>query len=82
MVREIEFLKGGIEVGILSERRAFEPYGMKGGHNAKRGKNFIIFKDRTVNFGGKNSIVLADKGARVRIETPGGGGYGKAKEEI
>ena len=31
VVREIEFLKGGIQVGMLSERRAFAPYGMAGG---------------------------------------------------
>jgi len=32
VVREIEFLKQ-LEIGILSERRAFEPYGLEGGCN-------------------------------------------------
>ena len=31
VVREIEFLKNDIEIGILSERRAIAPYGMAGG---------------------------------------------------
>lgn len=31
VVREIEFLKNNIEIGILSERRAISPYGMAGG---------------------------------------------------
>ena len=34
VIREIEFLKNDIEVGILSERRAFAPYGMAGGSDA------------------------------------------------
>jgi 5-oxoprolinase (ATP-hydrolysing) len=41
VVREIQFLKDDIEVGILSERRAFEPFGLLGGENAMRGKNII-----------------------------------------
>jgi 5-oxoprolinase (ATP-hydrolysing) len=78
VVREIEFLKPGIQVGILSERRAFEPYGLNGGQNGARGKNLIIFPDgRVINFGGKNSITLDQAGTRVRLLTPGGGGYGK-----
>lgn len=31
LIREIEFLKDDIEVGVLSERRAVAPYGLKGG---------------------------------------------------
>ena len=33
VIREIEFLKNDIEVGILSERRTSSPYGIKGGEN-------------------------------------------------
>ena len=39
IVREVEFLKDNIEVGILSERRAFEPWGLEGGSNGARGVN-------------------------------------------
>lgn len=78
VIREIEFLKEGISVGILSERRAFQPYGMAGGENAERGKNLIVMPDgRLINFGSKNSMVLTEPGTRIRILTPGGGGYGK-----
>ena len=31
LIREIEFLKDDIEVGILSERRTSAPYGLEGG---------------------------------------------------
>lgn len=33
VIREVEFLKDDIEVGLLSERRAIPPYGMEGGSN-------------------------------------------------
>ena len=78
VIREIEFLKPGIQVGILSERRAFEPFGLAGGENGKRGKNLIIMNDgKIVNFGAKNSMLLTESGCRIRILTPGAGGYGK-----
>ena len=82
VVREIEFLKAeGMQVGILSERRAFEPYGLDGGHNGARGKNLILMPDgRQINFGGKNSITLTEPGTRIRILTPGGGGFGAPEQ--
>ena len=76
-MREIEFIKDGVEVGVLSERRAFEPYGMEGGGNGARGINLIEFPDgRIINFGGKNTISLV-KGCKIKVLTPGGGGFGK-----
>ena len=77
VVREIQFLKDDIQVGILSERRSSSPYGLNGGQNGERGKNLIIHPDGKVqNFGPRNSIIL-QKNAKIRILTPGGGGYGK-----
>eukprot|EP01132_Coremiostelium_polycephalum_P001228 gene1228-1551_t len=75
VVREIEFLKN-FTVSILSERRSYEPKGLMGGGNAKCGINLVIKKDgRIVNIGAKNSIDL-EAGDRIRILTPGGGGFG------
>lgn len=45
VIREIEFLKDDTVIGILSERRSFAPYGMKGGKPAQRGKNLIVYPD-------------------------------------
>ncbi|KAF5391087.1 hypothetical protein D9757_003135 [Collybiopsis confluens] len=78
-IREIEFTRD-LEVAILSERRAIPPYGMKGGEPGKRGRNWWLqaMEDGTFNtiyIGGK-SEVLMKAGDRIRIETPGGGGYG------
>lgn len=79
-VRELEFLEK-MNVSILSERRVFPPNGLMGGGNGRVGLNLIIRQNpdgskRVQNFGGKNSAVL-EKGDIIRIETPGGGGWGK-----
>ena len=75
LVREIEFLEP-MDVSILSERRVLAPYGLHGGGPGKRGRNLFIRRDgETVHLGGKKQIKVA-AGERIRIETPGGGGWG------
>jgi len=76
LVREVEFLEP-LNVAILSERRVFAPYGLAGGGPGGRGANLFLRNDgRTINLGAKNEI-LAQPGERLRILTPGGGGYGE-----
>ncbi|TDJ62138.1 MAG: hypothetical protein E2O42_01225 [Nitrospina sp.] len=75
LVREIEFLKP-LNVAILSERRVYAPYGLEGGEPGALGENWFVKKDGTsLNLGGKNEISV-QPGDRIRILTPGGGGYG------
>ncbi|HUJ73518.1 MAG TPA: hydantoinase B/oxoprolinase family protein, partial [bacterium] len=75
VVREIEFLRP-MSTAILSERRVFQPYGLAGGEPGARGRNLLIRKDgRLISLGGKNEVRV-EAGDRIRIETPGGGGYG------
>ncbi|KAF5013268.1 hypothetical protein FDECE_697 [Fusarium decemcellulare] len=75
IVRELEYLID-MHAGILSERRAFQPYGMAGGEPAARGENLWIRKNgRVINVGGK-AACRVQAGDRMRILTPGGGGYG------
>ena len=55
-----------------------------GGGDAQRGFNYLIIPmengtERVVNFGGKNAADVV-KGTRIRIMTPGGGGYGKVEQ--
>ncbi len=77
VVRELEFREDNMSVGILSERRALAPRGLHGGGDGLRGKNTLLFADgREVSLGPKNEIRVG-KGDRIRIETPGGGAYGK-----
>ncbi len=76
LVREVEFLEP-LNAAILSERRVYQPYGLEGGNPGKCGTNLFIRNDRSVMYlGGKNEV-RALPGERMRIETPGGGGYGK-----
>jgi 5-oxoprolinase (ATP-hydrolysing) len=70
LVREIEFLTP-MRVSILSERRVRAPFGQAGGAPGASGRN--LHNDRDV--GGKASFEVAE-GDVVRIETPGGGGFG------
>ncbi len=79
LVREIKMLTDA-EVTILSERRVLRPYGLAGGKPAATGKNQIIADGQCQQMPGKFSRKLA-KGDMLRIETPGGGGYGKESEQ-
>lgn len=69
-------------MSILSERRAFEPYGMAGGENGGRGLNLVEYKEdhRVINLGGKNTIHVKP-GDKLIIHTPGGGGYGPKDQQ-
>jgi 5-oxoprolinase (ATP-hydrolysing) len=65
-----------VEVNLLTERRVFAPYGLKGAKDGKRGENLLIRDEKTYNLTGKNSF-RARSGDKLIIKTPGGGGYGK-----
>ena len=78
-IYEIEALdEGGAEVFILGERGRFAPFGVSGGHSGALNR----FVTRTA--AGDMEPPMASKlanarialGERVRLETPGGGGYG------
>jgi 5-oxoprolinase (ATP-hydrolysing) len=75
VIRELEPLRS-LTMSILSERRTLHPYGMAGGEDGATGRNLIIKSNGIVcNIGGRSSGRL-ELGERLRIETPGGGGYG------
>jgi len=77
VVRELEPLRP-LTVSILSERRVLQPYGMDGGEPGACGRNLLIRDNGVVvNMGGRCSGDW-QRGERLRIETPGAGGYGAA----
>ena len=79
LIRDIEFLEP-LNVAILSERRVYAPYGVNGGKEGTKGKNFLIRKDgKEIDLGGKNEF-KAEPGDRIRILTPGGGASGPCPE--
>jgi N-methylhydantoinase B len=74
VVREIETLVPA-RMSLLSDRRRRAPYGLDGGEDGRKGRDTIIRRGRTQTIASKGSWQL-EAGDRVRIETPGGGGYG------
>lgn len=78
VIREIEFLEK-MRVNILSERRSIAPNGINGGKSAKRGKNLLIRKSKNYNLNSKVNLKIK-KFDRIRIESAGGGGYGKEED--
>lgn len=81
VVRDIEFRYTGLEVSCLMERRAMPPFGLLGGKDGLRGQNFWYRRSekgeyRRVSLGGKTTVKV-QRGDRVVILTPGGGGFGE-----
>lgn len=80
LIRDIEF-QAPMNVAILSERRSCAPYGMEGGQPGQCGVNTLIKKKTITNLGGKAEF-KALPGDRIRIQTPGGGGWGASKKKL
>ena len=79
VIREIEML-ADVQAGILSDRRKLTPYGLTGGSPGRPGKNEVIVRGRARPLPSKCAF-RASAGAIIRIETPGGGGWGKVGNE-
>lgn len=75
IIRELEFLTP-VRGTVLSDRRRFPPYGLAGGKPGKLGKNELVLGKRSITLASKANF-SAPKGAVLRIETPGGGGWGE-----
>jgi N-methylhydantoinase B len=75
IVREIEVLTEA-QVTLLADRRSRGPYGLSGGADGAPGRTVIVRQDGSEQeIPGKTSIRLRS-GERVRVESPGGGGWG------
>jgi N-methylhydantoinase B len=76
IVREVELLSDA-EVTLLADRRSRGPYGLNGGADGAAGRTEVVRNDGSIQqLPGKASVVLK-KGSRVRISSPGGGGWGE-----
>jgi N-methylhydantoinase B len=70
LVREFEFLAPA-ELTLLTERRAFAPWGLAGGAPGATGTNMLDGEVLPAK-----CRVSVSEGQILRIETPGGGGFG------
>ena len=80
-IYEIEILNGsGADVSLLGERGRFAPMGVLGGQSAAL--NRFIWQsaegDREPPMASKVTGVRMARGQKLRLETPGGGGWGQA----
>lgn len=74
VVRDIELLTDA-RVTILSDRRKTRPYGLNGGEPGAPGRTLLISGSTERVLASKDSA-HASAGDRIRVETPGGGGWG------
>jgi N-methylhydantoinase B len=76
VIREIETLARA-RMSLLADRRRRAPYGLHGGEDGAVGRASITRRDgREEQLASKGSWQM-EAGDRVRIESPGGGGFGK-----
>jgi N-methylhydantoinase B len=75
IVREIELLTDA-DVTLLADRRSRGPFGLQGGNDGAPGKTEVLRNNgQRETLPGKTSVRLM-KGERIRIDSPGGGGWG------
>ena len=78
LVRELEFLTPA-QVTLLGERRRVQPWGLAGGAGGACGRDYLFpAHGRRRRLAAKTTLTV-EKGDRLRVETPGGGGFGRAR---
>ncbi len=80
IVREMEVLADAT-VTLLADRRKFRPYGLAGGGDGAPGRTEILRADGSTELMPSKGSTRLHRGERVRVETPGGGGWGKAEQD-
>jgi len=76
-VRRVRFLEA-MTAAILSNNRIIPPFGMDGGAPGALGRNYVERRDGTVEHLAHIGKTDMQAGDVFVIETPGGGGFGKA----
>jgi N-methylhydantoinase B len=74
LVRELEAL-APMEGTLLADRRQGAPWGLAGGGAGRTGRDTIVRGGKRESLPAKGRFDLAP-GDRIRVETPGGGGWG------
>jgi N-methylhydantoinase B/oxoprolinase/acetone carboxylase alpha subunit len=76
LIREYEALTE-TSATILTDRRNSQPYGAQGGGPGTSGRNSLLRANGTWETLPAKARIELHPGDRLRIETPGGGGYGR-----
>lgn len=76
VVRSYEFLQDA-QLTLLTERRCISPWGIEGGHQGEVGVNFLNGRELPAKL--EMNVRCGDV---LKIETPGGGGWGQKNEKI
>jgi N-methylhydantoinase B len=80
VVRELEVLTES-EVTLLADRRMRGPWGLQGGAEGKAGTAAVLRNDGSVQeLPGKFNVRLR-AGERIRVESPGAGGWGETGDD-
>ncbi len=64
-------------VSIQSDRRTTAPWGLKGGQDGKKGRNWMETEDRIIEELPSRITLTCPKNSVICIQSPGGGGLGK-----
>jgi len=76
IVREIEFLEAAT-VSLMGERRRRQPWGLRGGEPGATGEDWITRAGGAPERLPGKATFEVDPGDRLRVLTPGGGGWGQ-----
>ncbi len=80
LIREYAFLRP-MHVSLLAQRRERAPKGVEGGADGTPGKQTRIYPDGRMESLSGLAAWDPQPGERLILETPGGGGWGRKKEE-
>lgn len=79
LIREVELLADA-QVTLLADRRRFQPYGLAGGQGGEVGLTLIVHPDGSSETLPAKCSLYARQHDLIRLETPGGGGWGVSKK--
>ena len=79
LVRELRLLEPA-DVTLLTERRRVPPWGLMGGQSGRPGRNFLVRGERRRVLPSKINLRV-EAGEAIRLETPGGGGWGRPRKK-
>jgi N-methylhydantoinase B len=78
--RVLEIDADDVVASLITERRTSAPWGLQGGGDGASGRNLLVRDGREEPLPAKVTLHLR-RGDRLVVETPGGGGFGRAEPD-